>query len=153
MTAALSQTSTWDITVTREIEINLDSNEKPRQSALFLRLHRPLAQSTLPQHHPTQVKPGSTYLRRIPSPPHHLLNHLRAHLLLRLAHPHSHIRQHWRMPDIRCVAVAHDVGGPVVLGGVGMAGADVPGLHGLEILHCAEFVGHFVVFIGVLTWL
>lgn len=46
------------------------------------------------------------------------------------------------MPDIRGVAVADDVRGPFVLGGVGVAGSDVAGLHGLEVLERAQFVGH-----------
>ncbi len=45
------------------------------------------------------------------------------------------------MSDIRGVRVAVDVGGPVVFGRVGVAGADVAGLEGLELLLGAEFVG------------
>lgn len=47
------------------------------------------------------------------------------------------------MSDIRRVAVTDDVRDPVVLGSVGVAGADITGLHGLEVLHGTEFVGHF----------
>lgn len=35
-----------------------------------------------------------------------------------------------------------NIGGPFMLGGVGMAGTDVPGLEGLELLLRTEFVGH-----------
>ncbi len=45
------------------------------------------------------------------------------------------------MPDVRRVAVAVDVGGPFVLGGVGVAGADVARLELLQLLLGAEFVG------------
>lgn len=45
------------------------------------------------------------------------------------------------MADVGGVAVAVDVGGPFVLGGVGVAGADVAGLQGFELLLGAEFVG------------
>jgi len=41
----------------------------------------------------------------------------------------------------RGVGVAHDVGGPLMLGSVGMPGADVFVLQGFELLLCAEFVG------------
>ena len=47
------------------------------------------------------------------------------------------------MPDVGCVAVAVDVGGPFVLCGVGVAGADVARLEGFELLLRAEFVGLF----------
>ena len=46
------------------------------------------------------------------------------------------------MTDVRSVAVAKDVGGPLVLGGVGVAGTNVAGLEGLEVLEGTEFVGH-----------
>lgn len=45
------------------------------------------------------------------------------------------------MADVGSVAVASDVGGPFVLRGVGVAGADVARLELLELLGCAEFVG------------
>lgn len=45
------------------------------------------------------------------------------------------------MTDVRGVAVAMDVGGPFVLCGVGVAGADVAGLQSFELLLRAEFVG------------
>lgn len=52
------------------------------------------------------------------------------------------------MPDIRRIAVADDVGFPFVLGCVGVAGADVAGLQGFEVLEGAEFVGHFLLSVG-----
>ncbi len=45
------------------------------------------------------------------------------------------------MALIRCVRVAGDVGGPLVFGGVGVAGPDVFVLESLELLLGAEFVG------------
>lgn len=52
------------------------------------------------------------------------------------------------MADIRGVAVADDVRDPFVAGGVCVACADVAGLHGLQVLDCAKFVGHFGVLVG-----
>lgn len=48
------------------------------------------------------------------------------------------------MADVRGVAVPENVRGPLVLGRVGVAGTDVAGLKGFEVLKSAEFVGHFV---------
>lgn len=45
------------------------------------------------------------------------------------------------MADVGRVRVAVDVGRPLELGGVGVAGADVAGLELLELLLGAEFVG------------
>ena len=47
------------------------------------------------------------------------------------------------MADVGSTAVALDVGQPLVLGRVGVTGADVAGLQGLEVLESAELVGHF----------
>lgn len=71
-------------------------------------------------------------LRWIPRPANHLLNHRSSHLLLWLAHSQRHVREQRRVPDIRRIAVADDVGFPFVLGCVGVAGADVAGLQGFE---------------------
>jgi len=56
------------------------------------------------------------------------LNHLPPNPLPTLPHPHSHIRQQRRVPDVGGVAVAVDVARPFVLGRVGVPGPDVPGL-------------------------
>lgn len=48
------------------------------------------------------------------------------------------------MSDIGSVAVAEDVGSPLVLGGIGVARTDVAGLQSLEVLERAQFIGHFV---------
>jgi hypothetical protein len=85
----------------------------------------------------------STYLWWVTSTPDHFLQHLRANLLLRLAHTNSHIREQWVVADVGSTAVALDVGQPLVLGRVGVTGADVAGLQGLEVLESAELVGHF----------
>lgn len=85
----------------------------------------------------------TTHLRRIPRAPNHLLYEHRPHLLLGLAHPDGHVAQDRRVSDVRGVAVADDVGGPLVLGRVGVARADVAGLQGLEVLEGAELVSHF----------
>lgn len=45
------------------------------------------------------------------------------------------------MADVGGVRVAVDVGGPFVLGGVGVTCADVTGLELLQLLLSAEFVG------------
>jgi len=50
------------------------------------------------------------------------------------------------------VAVAKDVGSPLVLGGVGVAGTDVAGLKSLEVLKGAQFVGHFEGWVGCVSW-
>jgi hypothetical protein len=46
------------------------------------------------------------------------------------------------MTDVTGVGVADDVVGPLVASGVCVAGADVFGLEGFELLEGAEFVGH-----------
>lgn len=46
------------------------------------------------------------------------------------------------MADVGGVAVTKDVGGPFVLGGIGVTGTDVTGLKSLEVLDGAELVGH-----------
>ena len=88
------------------------------------------------------VKVNGTYLWWIPSTSHHLLQHHSANLLLGLAHTHRHVGEQRVVTDVRSVAVAKDVGGPLVLGGVGVAGTNVAGLEGLKVLECTEFVGH-----------
>lgn len=47
------------------------------------------------------------------------------------------------MADVGVVAITEDVGGPFVFRGVGVAGTDVSGLQGLEVLESAQFIGHF----------
>lgn len=44
------------------------------------------------------------------------------------------------MADVGSVGVAVDIGHPFEFGGVGVAGADVAGLEGFELLLGAEFV-------------
>lgn len=46
------------------------------------------------------------------------------------------------MADVGRVAVAEDVGGPLVLGGVGVTSTDVTGLESLKVLKGAQLVGH-----------
>lgn len=48
------------------------------------------------------------------------------------------------MADVGRIAVAKDVGGPLVLGGVGVTGTDVTGLESLEVLEGAQLVGHCI---------
>lgn len=48
------------------------------------------------------------------------------------------------MANVGGVAVTEDVGCPLVLGGVGVAGTDVAGLKSLEILKGTKFVSHCV---------
>lgn len=81
------------------------------------------------------------HLRRLPYRLHHPLDHHAPHLLPALAHADAHVAQQGRVADVGGVAIAVDVGGPFVLGGVGVAGADVAGLQGFELLLGAEFVG------------
>lgn len=57
------------------------------------------------------------------------------------AHAHTHVEQHARVALKRGIRVAHDVGCPLVLGGVGVPSADVFVLQGFELLLCAKFVG------------
>lgn len=47
------------------------------------------------------------------------------------------------MTDVGRAAVADDVGGPLVLGSIGVTSTDVAGLKRLKVLESAEFVGHF----------
>ena len=47
------------------------------------------------------------------------------------------------MTDVGSVAVTDDVGGPLVLGGVGVTSTDIAGLQSLEVLESAKFIGHF----------
>lgn len=47
------------------------------------------------------------------------------------------------MTDVRRAAVADDVGGPLVLGSIGVTSTDVAGLKRLKVLESAEFIGHF----------
>lgn len=47
------------------------------------------------------------------------------------------------MTNVRSVAVADNIGGPFVLGCVGVPGTDVAGLEGLEVLEGTELVCHF----------
>lgn len=53
------------------------------------------------------------------------------------------------MAHVGGVAVAKDVGSPLVLSGVGVTGTDIAGLESLEILQGAQLVGHFEGFFGV----
>lgn len=53
------------------------------------------------------------------------------------------------MADVGSTAVALDVGQPLVLGRVGVTGADMAGLQRLEVLESAELVGHFRGFGGL----
>lgn len=48
------------------------------------------------------------------------------------------------MTDVGRAAVADDVGGPFVLGSIGVTSTDIAGLKRLKILESAKFVGHFV---------
>lgn len=91
-------------------------------------------------------------LWRIPCTPHHLLNHRRPHLLLRLTHSNSHIWQKRRMSDVWGVTVTYDIGYPLVLGCIGVTRTNITGLQGLEVLKCAKFISHFASFSVVLGW-
>jgi len=72
---------------------------------------------------------------------HHAFHTVPAHSFHIDAHSHAHVKHHARMALERGVGVAHDIGGPLVLGGVGVTCADVFVLQGFELLLCAEFVG------------
>lgn len=80
-------------------------------------------------------------LRRLSHWQLHLLHQLDPRDFGRLAHSNAHILQQSGVALERRVRVAHDVGGPFVLGGVGVAGADEFALEGFELLLGAEFVG------------
>lgn len=96
-------------------------------------------------------KQSKTYLWWISCTPHHLLNHRRPHLLLRLTHSNSHIWQKRRMSDVWGVTVTYDIGYPLVLGCIGVTRTNITGLQGLEILKCAKFISHFDKFSVVLV--
>lgn len=46
------------------------------------------------------------------------------------------------MANVGGVTVAKDVVGPLVLGGIGVAGANIASLEGLEVLEGAQLVSH-----------
>lgn len=120
------------------------SIQVPRKPHLRRFAHRLYHFLPTPTTAPSQSVTFATPPPPPPPNPHNTnthLNHHPPHLLPRLPHPHRHIRQQRRVPDIRRVAVAVDVRGPFVFGGVGVAGPDVARLELLELLLRAEFVG------------
>jgi len=72
---------------------------------------------------------------------HHALHTVPAYGFHIGTHSHTHVQHHARVALEGGVRVAHDVGGPLMLGGVGVTGADVFVLQGFELLLCAEFIG------------
>lgn len=62
-------------------------------------------------------------------------------LLHRHAHSDRHVVKKRRVALVAGVGVAGDIGGPLVLGGVCVAGSDVFVLQRFELLLGAEFVG------------
>lgn len=52
------------------------------------------------------------------------------------------------MSDVRRIAIAEDVGRPLVLRGVCVAGANIASLQSLEILESAQFIGHCDLFLA-----
>lgn len=119
--------------------------------------------SPVPNPHPSSLthqahQPSPTthhsvlHIRRLPHRLHHLLNQHQPRLLPALAQPQTHVTQQRWVADERTVAVAHDVGRPLELRRVGVAGADVARLEGFELLLLAEFVGHDFSGRGFVRW-
>ena len=69
------------------------------------------------------------------------LDHLRSHAFSTLPHSDRHVAQERRVPNVRGVAVAVDVGGPFELGGVGVTGTDVACLQLFKLLLSTQFIG------------
>jgi hypothetical protein len=57
------------------------------------------------------------------------------------AHTNAHVQHQTRVALKRGVGVAHNVGCPLMLGRVGVSGADIFVLQGFELLLRAKFVG------------
>ena len=86
--------------------------------------------------------PSFTHLRRRSHRSHHPLQQLQSCLLARLSEANAHVLQKRGMADEARQRVALDVRSPFVLGCICGPDTDVARLERLELLLCAEFIGH-----------